>query len=247
VSWHRAHGANHIVAPDDVRKTAAELRSMGHPPTERLAYLVLWSPDADEERQRAVIDELFVELKDPAMGEPEQQAALRGCLDHAAHVVPRLFDRLGELPADTASKLCRSLLGTMPGWLPVSESDGKKRTFYRSYLPICQAFATAARWLAEQTGHTPVRLLKNAMDLDAINELTRPASPLMPRPGRLSAVNARGWIALCAVLAAKVPKQQASAHEEARDLLSSFPDDLDQDLRSALTELLPAASSSPIA
>ncbi len=244
VSRHRAHGANHVVAPDDVRKTVAELRSMEHPSTERLAYLVLWSRDPDEERQRATVDDLFVELTDPAIGEPDQQAALRSCLNQAAHVVPRLFDRLGELPTDAASKMCQSLLAAMPGWLPVSESDGKKRTFYESYLPICRAFATAAGWLSQQTSQAPIQLLRNAMSFDAIKELTQPVSPLMPRPGRLSAVNALGWIALCAILAAKAPGHQADAHQEARDLIGSFSGDLDNDLRSVLTEML-ATSSSP--
>jgi hypothetical protein len=237
-SWTRAHNANHVIAPDDVRKSVADLRAIGHPSIELLNYLVLWSRDADGERRAHVVDELLAELTNPLTADLTLQDALNNCLDHVSSVVPELVERLNGISPDAASRICRSLLAVMPKWLPVSESRRSKRTFYRRYLPICQAFAAAASGLVRHADESPALLIEEAMSVESIEKLTRPVSPLMARPGRFSPVNALGWVALCSMLAARAPGHRETANQKATALLDSFGRDMDSDLRAVLAELV---------
>lgn len=236
VTWTRTHNANYLIAPDDVRKTVGELRGVGHPSIELLTYLTLWSRNVDDERRPEIVDELFVEITNLAIPDEAQQTALLDCLHYAEWVIPSLIAHITSAAPDVAGRLCTALLSVMPRWLTVSDSREKRRTFYRSQLPICQAFADAATWLAARDRTSAVQFLNSAMSVDQIERLTQDVSPLMSRPGRSGAVNVLGWIALCVTLAAKASDEHEEAHTRNRAFLERFGSDLDADLRAVLQE-----------
>ena len=133
--------------------------------------------------------------------------------------------------------MARSLLDAMPDLIPVSELERSTCPFNRQEpLAVATAFARAAAWIAGQSKESPAAVLNGALAVDRFEKWIRPASPLMPRPGRIAAVNAQAWIALCILSVEGTPQERQDAKQHARELLSQFEPDIDEGLRALLKD-----------
>jgi hypothetical protein len=161
---------------------------------------------------------------------------LLNCLSQGMSVVPLLFADVDSIPETKARTLSRSLLDVLQQWIPVSESERPGRSFYSGYVDMCHAIAKAASVIAAADSRTPGDVLRAAMDESKLLKLSQSVSPLVPRPGRIAAVSARGWLAICALLAAAEPSFRSLLRDE-----DEFGSDLDTDMSAALTRTLASA------
>lgn len=242
VPWMRAHGANHITAPDDVKGAIADLEQLGLPYAELVLFVEAWTRDWDDDGTRqAVVNCLRDMLCDERTSRELRADVLLNCLSQGRSVVPLLFVDMDGLPEAKARILSRSLLDVLLQWIPVSESERPGRSFYSGYVDSCQAIAKAAGAIAAADSGTPGDVLRAAMDESKLLKLSQSVSPLVPRPGRIAAVSARGWLAICSLLAAAELTDRGLLRAEVEDatgLIDEFGSDLDEEMRAALTKTL---------
>jgi hypothetical protein len=232
----RGLGNHHIQAPDNVVEGSRVLRELGISPAELVVYLVLWARGIEEDgRREQLADMLLTELIRPEVEGERRAKALYSCLVHSAWVLPLLHARMALSNEPAVSTVCESLLKVLGTWLEVAESDDAQLSIDRSYLPILQVFACSVDRVARETKSTSSAILHDAASWKTKLKLTRPVSPLGPRPGRVAAVHALGCIYLCSTLS-ESEELREHGRKEGRALLESFAEDLSGALREILNE-----------
>jgi len=232
----RGLGNHWIQAPDNAVEGARVLRELGIPPAELVAYLVLWTRGIEEDRRREQLaDVLLTELIRPELEAECRDKALYSCLVHSTWVFPLVQVRIALSNQPSASTVCESLLRVLGRWLDVAESDHSQLSIDRSYLPVLQAFAYSVDRVARESGSSSIAVLHAAVLLENKLKLTRPVSPLGPRPGRVAAVHALGCIYICSVLSESEDLRE-HGRKEGKALLDTFAGDLSGALREILNE-----------